>query len=193
MAYTVGSFAVAAATVAVATALLLGIDEPYPTLRDYYRIDLYPAGIVFLVLWIVVLATLGVISAMGLRGGRSSARTWSYFRAVALLPVPFVLPAVVWTGFHSMAALADPGIGINSGFPAWMTSPPVLVLGSAWWLLAAVALAAWLAFVARRDIRRLIPEAGEAGCRLCGYDLAGNVTGVCPECGAHSSPDGAAA
>jgi hypothetical protein len=184
IAYAAGSFAVAATTVALILALVLGIDEPYPTLRDYYKINRSHVGVAFLVLWVVVLTIFAGISAMGLRGGRTSARCWSYFRAAALLPVPFFLPAMVWAGFHSMAALADPSMSINSGYPAWMTSSPVLVLGSEWWLLAGMALAAWLAFAGRRDIRRLVPETGDAGCRWCGYELAGNTTGVCPECGA---------
>lgn len=56
--------------------------------------------------------------------------------------------------------------------PLWIllalfTTPPALVL--------------W-----RARLRRLRIEAGR--CPRCGYDLAGNVTGVCPECGERIEP-----
>jgi hypothetical protein len=50
------------------------------------------------------------------------------------------------------------------------------------WAVALAALGAtvwaWLAYRRRRD--RDLP----GHCRACGYDLKGNVSGVCPECGA---------
>lgn len=45
------------------------------------------------------------------------------------------------------------------------------------WSITAVAAAGWL--LARR--RRPTPDAG--CCRQCGYDLTGNESGKCPECG----------
>jgi hypothetical protein len=56
-----------------------------------------------------------------------------------------------------------------------------LLANAALWLVAGAILAylrCWLG--ARQAMRR-----GRAGrCAQCGYDLAGNVSGVCPECGA---------
>ena len=54
----------------------------------------------------------------------------------------------------------------------------------------------WLLFVLRRRMRRLLRESLVKVripiCIHCGYDLTGNTTGVCPECGtqiASPSPD----
>lgn len=46
-----------------------------------------------------------------------------------------------------------------------------------WLMLSAVALPTW--FLWRRDRRRIPP----GHCEHCGYNLTGNTTGVCPECG----------
>jgi hypothetical protein len=73
-------------------------------------------------------------------------------------------------------------------------SPHLSVTGGQWavilplWIPLAfftiLASAAWLSAV--RGWRRV-------GCHHCGYDLAGNTTGVCPECGERNGPGGAAA
>jgi hypothetical protein len=57
--------------------------------------------------------------------------------------------------------------------PRWHAAAPL-------WLLAAA-----LAFLpAIRLLLRLRRKPGGAGlCRACNYDLTGNVSGVCPECG----------
>lgn len=51
-----------------------------------------------------------------------------------------------------------------------------------WMLIAAFgaypAICSWRIAIARRRMRR-----NPNGCTTCGYDLTGNVSGVCPECG----------
>ena len=58
------------------------------------------------------------------------------------------------------------------GHVAYLTSVPL------WLPLAALALPTMFLIV--RDRRRRF---GRGHCRKCGYDLTGNVSGVCPECG----------
>jgi hypothetical protein len=57
------------------------------------------------------------------------------------------------------------------------------------WAIALLAAAAsvwsWLAYRRRRDHDR------PGHCRACGYDLKGNVSGVCPECGAAAAKEAA--
>ena len=58
--------------------------------------------------------------------------------------------------------------------------------------IAAVMAAAWIAWIVlerpkvlakERSLRRQVRRAN-GQCQDCGYDLTGNVSGVCPECGA---------
>lgn len=51
------------------------------------------------------------------------------------------------------------------------------LLGETWIVVVLVAMFAW-AFIERRR-----PPASDGMCKGCGYDLSGNVSGVCPECG----------
>lgn len=54
-------------------------------------------------------------------------------------------------------------------------------------MLATVPWSAWLRFRLTRQVLRLeLP----GRCRGCGYDLTGNVSGTCPECGAASTAKG---
>jgi hypothetical protein len=47
-----------------------------------------------------------------------------------------------------------------------------------------VVLVSWLgSFSTRSRLRGLLAEEQHQTCQQCGYDLTGNVTGVCPECG----------
>jgi hypothetical protein len=70
---------------------------------------------------------------------------------------------------------------------------PLGVAGSPW----VIGVACWFAAMAvvlgfnclrvrpyRRFLRAELHARGVAICRQCGYDLTGNVSGVCPECGA---------
>jgi len=47
-----------------------------------------------------------------------------------------------------------------------------------WMPLLALALASWLSFLIAKKLRRRI-----GCCKKCGYNLTGNTTGVCSECG----------
>jgi hypothetical protein len=62
------------------------------------------------------------------------------------------------------------------------------------WGFLSIALPFWLpaaiiglatAFLLYRDRRRIRPGC----CRSCGYDLTGNVSGICPECGTAVAED----
>lgn len=67
---------------------------------------------------------------------------------------------------------------------------PYLALVVPYWAVATASLTpvAWGAHRRRRRRRR-----GRSGlCRECGYSLAGNVSGVCPECGTRTGPASAA-
>ena len=48
--------------------------------------------------------------------------------------------------------------------------------------VAAPLLIAWITVIQRRHLRTA-KRLAEGRCRCCGYDLTGNLSGVCPECG----------
>ncbi len=70
-----------------------------------------------------------------------------------------------WTPFFRQGGNAHPGRVWTVVVPLWIP-----------FLLVAVP----TAFLFWRDRRRIPP----GHCRKCGYNLTGNVSGVCPECGA---------
>ena len=67
--------------------------------------------------------------------------------------------------------------GIYTWMPVYFSAPPDWVLAIPLWMpLIAIAIpTAWLWWRDRRH--------PSGHCRKCGYDLTGNVTGVCSECG----------
>lgn len=79
----------------------------------------------------------------------------------------------------------SPGFGVTdaSYFRLWLEHSNFVGFGHMawipiWMLLAALALPTALLW--HTDRRRPIPS---GQCRKCGYDLTGNVSGRCPECG----------
>lgn len=76
-----------------------------------------------------------------------------------------------WTAtFPQRLGLGWPGVWRSEPFGAWDAIVPF------WWLLLMLGIpTAYLWWLDRR------PPPGH--CRACGYNLTGNVSGVCPECG----------
>lgn len=63
--------------------------------------------------------------------------------------------------------------------------PKTFALGNvALRVLVPIAVSTWPARLAYRWIARPRPRPAGARCKSCGYNLTGNVSGVCPECGA---------
>ncbi len=95
---------------------------------------------------------------------------WQYWAALAA-----IVAVSVWAQF-SLRRLGIP--------PEWRGTVGQLVV-------VATVLACWLlALVFRKTIRRVIwrvlADNDIACCVGCGYDLTGNASGVCPECGARN-------
>lgn len=84
---------------------------------------------------------------------------------------------ILGTG-REISAMGWTGIG-QSRWPVvwWFACPALVILTPVWMPLLAVAVPT--AFLWRREQRR--SKSGH--CRNCGYNLTGNVTGRCPECG----------
>lgn len=90
-----------------------------------------------------------------------------------LLPDGSVVPSIrspQGSGWHSIPCVAHrPLVG-------WMLSLPL-------WFLALIAAA-----VSFRLWVRVYPRRPHGACQNCGYDLTGNISGRCPECGAACPP-----
>ena len=81
-------------------------------------------------------------------------------------------------GLHIGRRLSGPTRWWPHGLDRWRTTLPFLQVGVPLWI-PLVALAVPTALVWRRWFRRARP----GHCPRCGYNLTGNVSGVCPECG----------
>jgi len=100
---------------------------------------------------------------------------WGYFRINPIAPL-----RVVWSqsfmGFEYQPTLATVYDGVHTGVVSrgvlfWVPLyAPILVFGS---------FPAWLIIRNSRRKRRRCAT----GCKTCRYDLTGNMSGVCPECG----------
>jgi hypothetical protein len=75
--------------------------------------------------------------------------------------------------------------------PKWQIGVGVSLVYGLPVVIIAVAVYAWLThrFGPRVDREIPCPKCGYVGhCRKCGYNLTGNVSGVCPECGEKALP-----
>ena len=77
--------------------------------------------------------------------------------------------------------LSFPGAIIDD----FLRGPPMRPHGPSLFIAGSVACYALAGAVAQRLLERIIyrPRPKRGLCQTCGYDLTGNVSGVCPECG----------
>ena len=127
----------------------------------------------------------------------SGNRVASTLLGVALVINPFVFGAMAWTGWSGRSAaraliwpaltvlawLVVPALG-SAYWWGWGAAERFLLRVPRWYALAyyAVCMGSYTVCAVmghRRRFRRLVP----AHCGVCGYDLTGNVSGMCPECG----------
>ena len=97
------------------------------------------------------------------RGSRRAARRPAVWLAAA------AQAAVVLVGSQLVAPM------LKAGLPAWLTVAAVAVVGG----VAALGLVQTVLHTARPYLLRELP----GRCRGCGYDMTGNTSGACPECG----------
>jgi hypothetical protein len=98
-------------------------------------------------------------------------------RLALLTPLPFAPFLLLWS-IASICNAMRHNFGLLKPPPRWMTSWPMEILGSCFWVPAALVAMVILYVRSARKLDALF--AGQ--CRHCGYDLAGIAT-ICPECG----------
>ncbi len=133
---------------------------------------------------LMILSLIGLSISLGVWGMSYTVIGWSNgrtiisvssgaFRYVEFVDLPPTMSKWWWSGIDSFDTGLIPSAGMNRGMhslvlPFWI--PCVLFAGVLWYCNRPGALRR------RRQKRGL--------CVNCGYDLTGNVTGVCSECGA---------
>lgn len=162
-------------------AVFAWLGEPFPTLGVYLVRALQTVPFAAVVLLVTVAPILGVLVVGDrLQGPRERATVQR--KIFCLAPVSTLVPGLVWSGFSFLAILADPGNNLTAGVkPLWLTSWVVQLLGSYLWLVLLLVLANANARAAYAIVKPMFDPCRR--CTTCGYNLTGNVSGVCPECG----------
>lgn len=176
-----GIAACCAQTTAPIAAIIGSVGEPYRSLGEYISKTLVAAPFILLPLAVV---WGGVFLLMHIsRYERNSGRSIVLLRAAMLSPVVVLLPGLFWSLCATARVYASPANNLiwPATKPAWLTSSAIRIAGSSMWLIVLAALAGFAYILARHRIDRVI--AGSV-CEHCLYDLTGNESGVCPECGA---------
>jgi hypothetical protein len=114
------------------------------------------------------------------------------------LASPYVQPGCTWSGYHWNHTLWKEAISYGSwaawsrllglSLPRLENNPAGKQLVAPLWLPVAL-LTPLTIFLDRRDRRRRPP----GHCQSCGYNLTGNTSGICPECGVATGSGSAAA
>jgi hypothetical protein len=119
-----------------------------------------------MLLWTAACSAAGWVAALRRRGSAFSVRVW-----------PVVVPVMV----SALWLSATEAWQLREASGSWVTASPtwVLIMGVAIPLVVGGGLAVLLVLHAR-----VWRRGGAVGvCLKCGYNLTGNVSGVCPECG----------
>jgi hypothetical protein len=103
-------------------------------------------------------------------------------RAWLLCPVTVLIPGIVWGVIRCFKIWSHPHMGFTgpAGKPKWLDAFWIHLFGSMIWIPLLFGIALWLANRAAILAKEI---AVEDRCAVCGYNLRGNVTGTCSECG----------
>ena len=155
---------------------LAGVNLQHPGWRTLSCDTLWPTVFILRLLDAVI----GIVGGLQLWRGSSSLRlwAWSYATSHMLLRAFNTFMLLIILNNSSLSGLPGPVSVQFSGFQSvkwddWFGLVGVLLKGAA--------IAAPLVIFAHHQARRL--ESETVSCRHCGYNLTGNISGRCPECG----------
>lgn len=101
----------------------------------------------------------------------------------AIRPHQAVVGAAMLAGILAGAVVAYRMLALLGAYGDWMIILGTATLSSLGAAVALLALAFWYHRRGRRKLRAYLAERGCPICLACGYDLTGNISGRCPECG----------
>ncbi len=109
--------------------------------------------------------------------GKNDDNAWEVFHAIAMFPLTRAdmtpemhIPGVFISGRFPIVGFGLRGWGVSHGF-------------------VCVALVAYPAGVLLTGLIRRTRRKNSGACFRCGYNLTGNVSGICPECGSNTRPN----
>ena len=155
-----------------------GMAEPFGSISHYFRLrnilpGLFGLAIILVPFWFFVFGFILVLGAI------TKSRGAYYCSVIMLLPLVVFLPMFVWSVGNALVIMQQDVINK----PPWLDSPLIGMWGSWKCFFAIVAVALAFGIHAARRFGEL-PEDDEAPkCAFCSYNLTGNISGVCPECG----------
>ncbi|MCP4248116.1 MAG: hypothetical protein GY778_13810 [bacterium] len=168
----------------ILSSIATGLGEPFRSLEDYFTNivvctlsmgAVMGAGLAFAIAFVMY----GLVRFQDIPVRKRDAALSVMW--LALLPA--LLPVVAWCICAALHPVRHPSFGLGSGKPAWIASPLIPMLGSPWWLLVAFAMVVVNCWVALRRLTGMPLLNGIPACVECGYNLTGNTSGRCPECG----------
>ncbi len=176
-----GVAALVAITLLPVAASIGSIDEPYRDLGMYiYKsfTALPYAGVFLALFWSAILGLVAVPFTHENDGTDHGMMR----RIILLSPMTVLVPGLIWSVFAGLDVYAHPHQGFTGpgGKPAWLNSKVIGILGSNVWLLVGLVYVISRCLRARKRIAQFV---GTNACNQCGYNLTGNESGVCPECG----------
>jgi hypothetical protein len=157
--------------------------EPYPTLMTVICSILLVSVITAGAPWLFTIAVV-FLAHRNARAMAISRINAIRLRVLFLGPVCALAPIVVWIASYMCACVARPSFNLYRMVkPAWIQSQIFSgVAASPGWLVG-VALSTTAVGAALVKVQRMRFEESFPSCRSCGYNLHGNESGVCPECG----------
>ena len=179
-----GVFGASMATTIVPAAVFGSGGEPYPGLREYVlysTIHLPFVTLLFTVpFWSIALGTI-----FGGPLHSTHSRTRYLAKVFVLSPMTIVLPAVCWSVGAALVhfSLPEQGYYGPAGRPLWLDYRGIQLWGSPSWLIAFLFIMLILGIHAARRFGEFAEDEEFPACAFCRYNLTGNTSGVCPECG----------